>query len=267
MLENYFDFYELTFINYLFDFILSAFYWSEGCQEYIWFITRTDLWDILFWSNRTIYFPTYDNINICSWLLPLRKVYHCYIYCMLNYISWKSTQKCMGNVIMFHILPLIWLMFEYVHVVLDMCRDRNCTFLLIPTLGYFNHMPELFRKMYSSILSVKISFGCACDFIYTRNIIIVLVQLFCSIFCKHNTCYKHNFDFRSAIFMQTTYLLDSMPIWLEKITLGVWVHLHPHWINLILCYYFNKSSSRWVFNFLVIHLLYWQIDKKRGIVI
>ena len=98
--------------------------------------------------------------------------------------------KIMGHVVMFPIFPLTWLMTDCVHVVLLISRSRNCPFQLRLTLGFVNRMPKFLGEIKSCLLNIKYSSSCDCNSSYTRHIIIVLVQLFCSILCNHKKA-KH----------------------------------------------------------------------------
>ena len=133
--EKYSEIYELMLINYLFDLILGAFCCSEGCQEHIWFITKTSLGDIIGWNNVSRYFPTHGNSLICSCLLSLRELHHRFISCMLSQASSKIPPKSIGHLRIFQIFSLTWLLLDCIHEVSEMSQGRNCTFLLRPTLG------------------------------------------------------------------------------------------------------------------------------------
>ena len=104
---------------------------------------------------------------------------------MITHVSIKTSPKIVGYVRILQIFPLTWFVIDCIHVVLEMCQGCNLPFTLRLTLGFFHCMSRFFRDIYSSILSKTLSYSYACDSSYIRHIIIILVQLFFSIFCKH----------------------------------------------------------------------------------
>ena len=119
MLEYYFEIYELTLMFYLFSFIVISSCWSKCCQYYIWFVTWTDLVDILGLSISTWYFFTHGSL-ILSCLIASRKLTHNFIPCMLTYVNIKTSPKIVRLVIIFQIFPLTWFVLGWVYVVFYM---------------------------------------------------------------------------------------------------------------------------------------------------
>ena len=148
------------------------------------------LGDILGWISTPCYFPTDDSL-LWRFFLALRKLHHRFIPWILTNVSSKTSPKSVGRVRTFQTFPPTWFMRDFVHLDLEKWQGRNWPFPLIFTIGFLHCMFKLSRKIYYSILSKKCIFGYACDWSYTRDTIIILVQLFCSIFFKNKRSITH----------------------------------------------------------------------------
>ena len=121
---------------------------------------------------------SYSHHLFCSFVLAPMNIPLIHIFCMLTQISSKPPSNIMSHMTIFNIFPLTRLMTYCIHTVLEMSWGRRWKFFLWLTLSFIYCMPEW-------------SSSCARVFSHKGHILIIFIQLFCRIWCKHKRSIIH----------------------------------------------------------------------------